>query len=87
MRVLVYTCPEASASERCIAFVYYDDGSRAPVAISAPDAEAAEANARAWYASELERIAKQSAPRKPRAKKAEAVSEQHISDDDMEEII
>ena len=85
--MLTYTCPEAPAAQRFLAVVIHDNGERAPVIFLAPEAEVAGHNAEAWYASELERVAKQSAPRKPRAKKAEAVSEQHIFDDDMEEII
>ena len=71
MRVLTYNCPDALAPQRFLAVVIHDNGERAPVIFLAPDAEVAQHNAEAWYASELERIAKQSAPRKPRAKKAD----------------
>ena len=83
MRVLTYTCPDAPDAQRFLAVVIHDNGERAPVIFLAPEAEVAGHNAEAWYASELERVAKLSAPRKPRAKKAEAAPAEVYEDDEV----
>ena len=83
MRVLTYECPEAPDAQRFLSVVIHDNGERAPVIFLAAEAEVAGHNAEVWYASELERIAKQSAPRKPRAKKAEAAPAEVYEDDEV----
>ena len=83
MHVLTYSCPEAAPLQRWLAVVIHNDGSRAPVIFFAAEADAATHNAEAWYASELERIARQSAPRKPRGRKAEPAPVEEAEDEEI----